>query len=169
MDFLAWDEAIAARLQPIRTELGNIPVAALPQKVGKLGIDASESIDWLFPSYTAQSSDRTDGIQDVTVNLEVRLYFQKRYPTAGAEKNALEWAETQVLRLLPNFWLPSSYSPLRLQGSPPFVPARGQWHKKIMFYFKARLEPDDAIDKLPVQILGIDASQEFLVEVGDDL
>jgi len=164
MNFKLWDEAIATRLAPIRTALGTIPVAALPKEAGKFGEIQFESIDWLIPSYSASEleSDRT---QTVTVTLTVRLYFQSRYPT-GEEKNALEWAEGQILILLSGFNLPDSLSALRLESGKLFAPSQGQWYKEIDFQFTSRLIPNESISAIPpIQVIGINDNMGELVEV----
>lgn len=167
MDFAAWDEAIATRLQPIRTELAGISVAALPREAGKFGSEEFESIDWLFPTYDGAASETGDRVQDVTVTLAVRLYFKKRYPK-GAEKDALEWAESQVLQLLSSYRLPDTLSCLRLATGRLFAPVQGQWFKEISFTFKTRLYPTDGITPPPpVQIIGIDDPSGQLVEVSE--
>lgn len=164
MNFKLWDEAIAARLASVRTALETIPVAALPREAGKFGEIQFESIDWLFPSYTADKSDRGDSTQTVTITLVVRLYFQSRYPT-GDEKNALEWAEQQILQLLSGFFLPSTRLPLSLESGKLFAPSQGQWYKEIEFSFEALLVGQSAIAPLPVEIIGVDDTMGELFEV----
>ena len=168
VNFAAWDEAIAARLQPVREQLGGIPVAALPREAGKFGAEEFESVDWLFPTYDAADAETGDRVQDVTVTLAVRLYFKKRYPK-GAEKDALEWAESQVLQLLSSFRLPDTLSCLRLSTGRLFAPvSAGAWYKEISFTFKTRLYPTDGITPPPpVQIIGVDDSSGQLVEVSE--
>lgn len=142
MDFSLWDVAIAARLKPIRDQL-TIPVAALPKEAGKFGSEEFQSIDWLFPSYSASPPDGVgDRLQPVQVSLVVRLYFQKRYPQ-GTEKDALEWAETQVISLLAGHRLPNSTTPLSLESGKLYAPQQGQWYKEINFGFNARVIPGD--------------------------
>ena len=164
MDFKLWDEAIATRLAPVRIALGTIPVAALPKEAGKFGEIQFESIDWLFPSYTADKSDRGDSAQTITITLVVRLYFQSRYPT-GEEKNTLEWAEQQILQLLSGFFLPSTRLPLSLESGKLFAPSQGQWYKEIEFSFEALLIGQSAIAPLPVEIIGVDDTMGELFEV----
>ena len=152
MDFDAWNEAIATRLAPIRDGLNNIPVAALPNEAGKFGKDQFESIDWLFPEYSASLGDTSDSVQEITVTLVVRLYFQKRRTDDPEKfKAALEWAEQQILRILPGFRLPSpSISSLRLVSGRLFAPNMGQWYKEISFQFTTQLVPSDEIEPMPL-------------------
>lgn len=167
MNFKAWDEAIAARLQPVREQLIGVPVAALPKEAGKFGAEQFESIDWLFPSYQALDSELGDRVQTVTVTLSVRLYFKKRYPE-GLEKDALEWAEGQILKLLAAYWLPEAITCLRLVSGKLFAPTQGQWYKELDFSFDARLDPgvDSAIAPVPlVETIGVDDQHGQLVKV----
>ncbi len=151
MDFDAWNEAIATRLAPIRDNLNNIPVAALPNEAGKFGSDQFESIDWLFPEYSTGGADTTDGVQELSVILVVRLHFEKRRTDDPAIfKAALEWAEQQTLLILPGFRLPDTLSPLRLVSGRLFAPSMGQWYKEINFQFTTRLVPSDEVKPMPL-------------------
>ncbi|NET60654.1 MAG: hypothetical protein F6K47_32290 [Symploca sp. SIO2E6] len=167
MDFDAWNEAIATRLAPIRDGLNNIPVAALPNEAGKFGNDQFESIDWLFPEYSASPSDTGDTVQEITVTLVVRLYFQRRRTdNPDIFKAALEWAEQQILIILPGFRLPDTFSPLRLVSGRLFAPSKGQWYKEINFSFTTQLVPSDEIKPMPL-VTAVEVDDKFgdLVEV----
>lgn len=163
--FTDWDDAIAARLQPIRDELASVPVAALPREAGKFGVDNFESVDWLFPSYSPIPSNNQDGVQDVNVNLTVRLYFQYLY-SIGIETNTLRWAESQILSLLVSYRLPQSYGSIQLLPCRLYAPEQGQWHKEINFEFRARIVPSDTIEAPPaVEVIGIDNQSDELIRV----
>lgn len=166
MNFTAWDTAIASRLQPIRTALASIPVAALPKEAGKFGKEQFESIDWLFPEYSAASDNRSDTVQLVEFTLVIRLNFEKRYASNPEEKAALEWAEEQILSLLPGYRLPDTQSSIRLVSGRLFAPQKGQWYKELRFSFDSLLVPSDDLKPFPlVKLIGVDDRFSKLVEV----
>lgn len=161
MRFDLWDEAIASRLQSVRTTLTPIPVSALPKEAGKFGEEQLESIDWLFPSYSASPPDRTDGLQEVEIQLTVRLQFQQRYSDNPAQKAAVEWAESQVIALLAGFRLPETMRAIALESGKLFAPTQGQWYKEINFSFSSRiLGIPSTIGILPVQQIGVNNLME---------
>lgn len=166
LPFTTWDEAITARLEPVRTTLENIPVAALPREAGKFGQDQFESIDWLFPSYDPlPRRGSADLVQDVNVSLTVRLYFEFLY-SIGIETNTLRWAESQIVGLLIFYRMPQTLSFLELLPCRLFAPTQGQWQKEINFQFKARIIPSDTIkEPLPVQLIGVNDPSGELIRV----
>lgn len=165
VNFTVWDKAIGTRLQPIRDALASIPVAAIPQEAGKYGDEQFESIDWLFPEYSA-SSDGSDRVQQLQITLIIRLHFSKRYASTPQEKAALEWAEQQLLLIVPGYRLPDTLSPVRLVSGRLFAPQRGQWYKELRFEFSAQLVPTDEVEPIPIVItIGVDDSYDQLVEV----
>ncbi len=166
LNFTAWDEAIATRLEPVRTALDNIPVGALPREAGKFGEDQFESIDWLFPTYDPlPRASNSRLIQDVTVNLTIRLYFEALY-SIGIERNTLRWAESQIVSLLIFYRMPDTLTFLELLPCRLYAPSQGQWHKEINFSFNANIIPSDSIEEpLPVQLIGVDDSKGELIRV----
>ncbi len=163
MRFDLWDEAIALRLQSVRMAITPIPVSALPKEAGKFGIEQFESIDWLFPSYTAAPPNRNDGLQEVDFMLVVRLQLQERYGGID-EKAAIEWAESQILMLLTGYKLPETTKAIALESGKLFAPTQGQWYKEISFKFSASVLGISQ-NVLPVENIGADNNSRKLMEV----
>lgn len=168
VNYLAWNEAIAERLQPIRDELTDIPVMALPDKAGEYGEPNFEVIDWLFPKFRTIESNQ-DGSKDLEYTLIIRLYFKQLSSLNPEYRRTLDWAEGQILHRITNFKLPGALTSITDPQGQLYAPKRAAiWYKEIETTFRTVMIPTDKIETPPtppVLTIGADDQSGLISKV----
>lgn len=175
LDFDAYEQAVSARLEPLRTALASVgvPVAFLPRQASKVGdLEHQGHISIAFPDSEGQADAANELSQRVTVNLEVRVSLSDRYkdaenPNPVETEATLNWCVKNVIGLLILYRLPVPRikGVLRLTRHRLFAPKGDRWEAMIRFNFEV-----SAISSVEVDTSEIPKVTEIeAVQRGDQL